>query len=230
MQNFRLGWIEACVRYAGRFGAREKVGYQQFFGISEASASRDQEAFQRYFEHRHMIEIFRKRPDGRPAGGRLTLIDDVELVPDIQFPSMPSIDRWLEDIFGRSRFEQTGIFRADPHQHVMRFVIQGIEDRRVLSIAYHSRSGDSIRKISPHVIVKVAGRYHVRAYDHAKNDYRDFVLVRILNATHSDSEHERYTDAALDEDWHCHVEVVVQCRASTTLSAGDNHLGRFSGR
>jgi len=177
-----------------------------------------------------MIEIFRKRPDGRPAGGRLTLIDDVELVPDIQFPSMPSIDRWLEDIFGRSRFEQTGIFRADPHQHVMRFVIQGIEDRRVLSIAYHSRSGDSIRKISPHVIVKVAGRYHVRAYDHAKNDYRDFVLVRILNATHSDSEHERYTDAALDEDWHCHVEVVVQCRASTTLSAGDNHLGRFSGR
>ena len=221
MQGFRLGWVEACVRYAGRFGAREKVVFQQLFGVSEASASRDQEAFQRRFEHLHQHEVFIKHSDGRLVGGRLTLIDDVELVADIQFPSMPSIDRWLEDMFGRSRFEQTVLLRSDPHQHILRVVIQGIEDRRVLSIAYHSRSGNSIRKISPHVIVKVVGRYHVRAYDHAKNDYRDFVLARILSATHSQSEREGYIDGALDKDWQCHVDIMVQAKSAET-----GHLSR----
>lgn len=222
MEKFRFGWIEASLRYAGRFGIREKAGYKQLFEISEATVSRDQDRFWPIFEEAQAAAVFKKNPDGSLPGRRLVLLDAVKLAPEPQFPSMPTPEVWLNSIFSSGKFENAPVVRALPDESVFRSVVQGIEDRAALSIAYHSRRQESLRRISPHALVWVADRIHVRAFDHSTNEYRDFVLSRILRATLLPPTQGRYIDASADKAWHQFLELTVQAKRVTSapLSKG----------
>lgn len=222
MENFRFGWIEASLRYAGRFGVREKAGYKELFGISEATVSRDQDKFWPIFEEAQATTIFKRNADGSLKGRRLVLMEAVKLTPEPQFPSMPTPEVWLSAIFSSGKFEPAPAIRASPDERVLRNIVQGIEDRAALNIAYHSRRQESLRRISPHALVWVAGRLHVRAYDHSTNEYRDFVLSRVLRATLLLQERGPYVDSHEDKDWHRSTEITVHAkhRESTTPSKG----------
>lgn len=53
----------------------------------------------------------------------------------------------------------------------------------VLRIRYVSlSSGETVREIVPHTLVDSGLRWHVRAYDRAHGEFRDFVLTRIAQA------------------------------------------------
>jgi len=64
---------------------------------------------------------------------------------------------------------------------VVREVVLAILRERPLSILYRSRkSPEGVQHlISPHTIVDVAGRYHVRAFDHHSGRWSDFVMTRM---------------------------------------------------
>jgi len=214
MKDYRLGWIESCVRYGGRFGPREKVVFCDIFNVSEASASRDQALFQSEFEAFQGQEIFKRTPEGRPLGGKLALRPDVRLKSEMRFSSAPSMDRWLEEMFGPGRFEQAAVMRKQPDPEVLRAVLQGIEDRIPVVIHYLSRKREAVRRVSPHVLVKVADRYHVRAFDHANNRPGDFVLSRILHA-HLDSDGgSGFVGLEDDRGWNTFVEIRVTAKTN----------------
>lgn len=41
----RFAWIEASLRYSGRFATPEKKAYRDLFGLTDSMVSRDQDGF-----------------------------------------------------------------------------------------------------------------------------------------------------------------------------------------
>lgn len=204
------GWIEAAVRYSGTFGPQEKVIYQQIFSVSEPTTSRHQAEFADQFEAAYGASVFSREADRRLSKGRLTLLEEATLPDTPVFEKMPPLERWLQDALG-NRYVEVEIRRSTPRQVIVRSVLQSIWSRAPLRILYHSRGGTRERVISPHAIVKAAGRLHVRAYDHLRNEARDFVLSRIETAILA-AEGGRYVGVEHDRSWHQVRIVVIEAR------------------
>ena len=77
-------------------------------------------------------------------------------------------------------------------------VLEALRRETVAEIEYWSKQGTRRRCISPHHLVSAAGRYHVRAYCHAVEQFRDFVLSRIVHAAPTG---EAWVSGAADSDW-----------------------------
>lgn len=203
----QLGWIEAAIRYAGRFHAAEKRAYREIFGLSEPSVSRRQARFVDVFERACGHKVFARSVAGRLQGGALCLKNDVVLPRQHVFARVPRAERWLEDALGQVRYQAFEITRADPDPDVLRAIVRAIQDKRSLGITYHSRRERSQRSISPHVIVKVAGRMHVRGWDHARNDYMDFVITRISQTFNVD---DAFVVRSHDKEWSNFADLIIE--------------------
>ncbi len=175
-----LAWIEASIRYAGRFSKNEKATYGEIFGLTGATISRHQAEFQAFFEEFCGGEVFERDPAGRVRGGKLVLESGVSIPAEFAFEGVPSLDQWLPQALGK-RYLDAPSLRSEPPLWILRILVAAILQRTPVFIAYQSRTRSSERLISPLVIVKVAGRHHVRAWDHSTNEPRDFVLSRITH-------------------------------------------------
>lgn len=93
-----------------------------------------------------------------------------------------------------------------PRSEIQDRISSAIRGRMALRLTYNSTTtGNRSALISPHHIVHAIGRSHVRAYDHDRNAFRDFVLVRmdrVLTATDI-----TYVSDDTDKDWHDVIEV-----------------------
>lgn len=203
-----FGWIEASLRYGGVFGSAEKTTYRQVFGLSEGSVSRHQAEFEILFEEA-CGKVFARDRGSRVQGGKLILEGHAELPEKPVFSTMPSLDRWLQENLGGSGYFEEDIRRRDPDLWILRPVIRSIRSRTPLSVAYHSRKADTNRVVSPHAIVRVKGRLHIRAYDHLSNDYRDFVLTRITKAA-LDPRAGKYVGAEKDIIWRRFSTIMIE--------------------
>lgn len=89
-----------------------------------------------------------------------------------------------------------------PSPQTLAQITRAIHGRRKLRVGYRSLSGrDSAgdRLIEPHTLVDTGLRWHVRAYDEAHCEFRDFVLSRVVEAECRDVAAE--SSAEYDEDW-----------------------------
>lgn len=213
-KNAYFSWIEGCLQYGGRFGPFEKAVYCQRFGVSEPSASRHQAEFAEIYEASCNV-TFARSAEGRLRGGKL--VPETELPKTPVFSEMPSLERWLEDCFGGARFFNVEIPRRDPEPWILRAIIQSMRSKSPVLIDYHSRTGDSRRIVSPHALVKIVGRIHMRAFDHSRNDFADFVLSRVTAATLN--EQMPFIGNEHDKAWQRFETVVVQAANSTDGAA-----------
>ena len=198
----RLGWVTSCLRFAGRFGPKEKKALMSVLGVSEATISRDQAA------------LFGMLPDDDGAvhmqGGKLEVVDPASLrLPDGLVE--PSLGEWLKVMLGSRHVVMLGPERAEPGRDTIRAILKSMEDRRALFIRYASRRTlePTWRPVSPHAVVDVAGRYHARCFDHLKGRYSDFVLTRVLAATFERSDTPEYVDGRVDKEWSRVVELRI---------------------
>jgi hypothetical protein len=209
----RLAWIEACLRLSGRFGIKEKKAYRDRFGLTDGMVSRDQGAFIRLLHARcgHNIVVkFR---------GKLSIGDGATLPAAPVFLPQPKTTDWLEELLGEHYEVVEPIQRAEPATWVLREIAQAISDKRTLRLRYHSRHRDaSDRVVSPHTIVHVAGRLHVRAWDHGPNAPRDLVLTRISAIARAE-ELQEYVGPEHDRDWHERVVLQIRLRGGESLDA-----------
>lgn len=95
-------------------------------------------------------------------------------------------------------------------------LLQSIAERAKLRIRYQSIARDEPqeRYISPHAFGYDGVRWHVRAYCHLREGFRDFVLGRILSPgapVASD------VDSSQDREWHTNVDLVLKPDDSLTL-------------
>lgn len=218
----RLSWIEASLRFAGHFGAAEKKAYRDRFDLTDGMVSRDQDSFLRSFNDAGGSGVIKER-------GRLRLVDAAALPPGPFFPPLPKTTDWLEDVFG-PHFEMVPpVRRAEPSHAVLREVVQALSERRPLRFHYQPRHGSArIRHVSPHVIVHVAGRLHLRGWDHERNAPRDFVLSRIV-AVGQPGKLRGYVGQEYDREWSETVRIEVLLREGEELAAvrPDYNLDEF---
>jgi hypothetical protein len=196
----RFGWIEGCLRYGGAFGVWEKKRYAYEFRLSPGQVSKDQKEF--------AIEM------NRVAGetfidvvkGRIVLVGEMPAKPRFV---LPPHDIWLRVMIDDAYEVVPPIERAQPANHVLRAVVEGIQSKHPVQVRYYSRSqGMTTRTLSLHTLVFVVGRHHVRAYDHQKTRYADFVLSRI-DICAPDTSGTRYVGKEQDSDWHSLVKVEI---------------------
>ena len=83
-------------------------------------------------------------------------------------------------------------------------MVQGIRERKVLSIQYLSKSSADFprwRFVSPHALIQVSGRYHALCWDHEVGGERDFVLTRVRAAIFGTAKDPAYHAASPDGSW-----------------------------
>lgn len=92
---------------------------------------------------------------------------------------------------------------------ILRTVVQAIKYNQIVSVDYRSFNNPqpgNTRLISPHAFGTDGSRWHVRAYCHTDNKFKDFVLGRIAEASMaSDSD----IDVNCDRQWFNYVDVVI---------------------
>ena len=87
--------------------------------------------------------------------------------------------------------------------------IQGaIREKTGLRVRYQSftRAAPSERVLSPHAFAHDGHRWHVRAFCHLRESFRDFVLGRILSVERTE---QAGRDGSKDEAWHNMVRLVL---------------------
>lgn len=92
---------------------------------------------------------------------------------------------------------------------VLRTLVQAIKNKQVVSVDYRSfnnpQAGNT-RLISPHAFGTDGSRWHVRAFCHESNSFKDFVLGRIASAVMGS---ESDIDVNSDHKWLNYAEVVI---------------------
>ena len=116
----------------------------------------------------------------------------------------PSIDTWLE----RSRLAGLAVevlptLDRPLDADLMARLYRAIRDRKTVNVAYQTmnRASAEDRAITPTAFVSDGQRWHVRAYCHVREAYRDFVLSRIaLSADQADVGVEA-AELPIDSEW-----------------------------
>lgn len=223
----RLGWIELMIRTTSGFGGAEKKACQALFRVSDAGLSTDQVRFVEGFNEAHgktVVEI---------TAGKIVLRPKAELLPDPVF-TLPSSDEVLQSTIGARLSVCSPVARREPDPGVAMALAQGIQRQLTVLLDYLSRTeaGEPFaRVVSPHSVVWVAGRYHLRAYDHSWNRWADFVLSRIVHCSVVEGSEDRHRPASGDADWHEMVKVEIFSRtmpmpAGVGREYGINETGR----
>lgn len=91
---------------------------------------------------------------------------------------------------------------------VLKSVLAAINEKQKLYICYQSMSSPEpkARWISPHSLAFDEFRWHVRAFCHIDNTYKDFVLGRIISIL----ENEPSTiDSITDSEWHKFIPIHI---------------------
>jgi predicted DNA-binding transcriptional regulator YafY len=91
---------------------------------------------------------------------------------------------------------------------ILKKVINSIRDKKAIQIQYQSltRPSPMWRWISPHAFVYDGFRWHVRAHCEIRNEFRDFVLGRIISVN---DEKKRNIDPADDRNWNLFITIKI---------------------
>lgn len=205
-QERRLEFIDFRLQWEGRVNRSDLV---DFFGISIPQASLD---FARYFK----IAPHNARYDH----GAKSYIPTLKFSP---IASPASSERYLSEVFGllsgtvprelsylgwmppvdTARFPLRQVRGA-----LLRRVLRAIRSRRSLTVEYQSmsRPEPAQRTLSPHAIAYDGFRWHMRAFCHQHDDFRDFVFARVLTVV---GEAASEVEPTADSAWHTSVQLVL---------------------
>lgn len=107
-----------------------------------------------------------------------------------------------------------------PDEKILKSILEAINREKVLEVTYVSMNSgrDERREIVPHALCSDGKRWHTRAWDLSKAEYRDFVIGRILSAKVLKQPEEKIP---LDDDWVAICEIVVSPASSLSNEASD---------
>lgn len=83
---------------------------------------------------------------------------------------------------------------------ILRVVHQAIREKRQIQVGYQSLSSEPrLLVLEPHTLVFNGFRWHIRAYSHEHDGYRDFVLARFISLPELTESAEHFVEN--DKDW-----------------------------
>ncbi len=205
-QERRIEFIDFRLQWDGRVNRSDLI---EFFRISVPQASLD---FARYLElapqnieYDRSEKAYLATPQFRPVvatGEAQGYLNQLLGVSSQVLERETSFLGWTPPL-GAVKFPGRQIEAS-----VLRKVLAAIRRKRMLKVEYQSmnRPNPTVRGISPHAVGFDGFRWHVRAYCHERNDFRDFVFARILNVA---SEEESTADPLNDAAWINILDVVL---------------------
>ena len=205
-QERRLEFIDFRLLWDGRVNRPDLV---HFFSISVPQASLDLAKYRElapqntvydgtqrtYLATESFVPVF-ARFSAEGYLGRLLAIEAGMLEPNSTFLG------WRPPV---------GVVR-DPSREVdpavLRSILVAIREHRTVLANYQSMTSPDpkSRKITPHAIAFDGSRWHVRAYCHTHNDFRDFVLARVSKIS---MDEKSQVDGSEDSEWNREIEVVI---------------------
>lgn len=188
----RLMHLERCLFWRGELQRADLI---DAFGINPIQAAKDFRTYMERFPDNMEYNKSRRRylplPGFAPKLIEPKTLDefagiDSPLVPVASWP-LPSR-------------------RATPQ--VLQSMVAAVRERQKIEVQYQSMTGEkpSWRWLSPHAFASDGERWHVRAFCHTRNEFRDFVLGRILATRHIKNSDKDPSD---DNDWTTVVDVLV---------------------
>jgi len=190
-QKDRLAFIELHLQYFGEIQRQDLVAR---FGIQTAAATRDLALYRGLAGQNVVFDTRTKR------------YFLAETFKPLFTQQTDRVLAWLTQGFGdgepaplRSAVSCEIPARiTQPPLDTLAAVTRAIHKQAALKVTYHSiSSGKTQREIVPHALIDTGLRWHVRAFDRKTQDFRDFVIARIVNpvlvadADRAPAEHER---------------------------------------
>jgi hypothetical protein len=205
-QERRLQFIDFRLQWEGRINRRDIT---EFFKISVPQASAD---ISRYTE----LARGNLRYDTKSR----TYVATAEFTPHFEITGakqylaqLLALERGIlgkDQVFLSSRppIASVPLPSRTIEAKTLALVLRAIAGRGMLQIRYQSiaRDEEQTRYISPHAFGYDGVRWHVRAYCHLREGFRDFVFGRIFSAGRSVASS---IDPASDEEWHTNVDLVL---------------------
>jgi WYL domain len=188
----RLMHLERCLFWRGELQRADLI---DAFGINPIQAAKD---FRTYMErYPDNMEYNKSRRRYLPLPGfapKLIEPKTLDEFASIESPLVPVASWPLPNR------------RATPQ--VLQAMVAAVRERQKIEVQYQSMTGEkpTWRWLSPHAFASDGERWHVRAYCHTRNEFRDFVLGRILTTRHIKGSE---VDSAADHDWTTYVDVRV---------------------
>ncbi|RCW69214.1 helix-turn-helix transcriptional regulator [Pseudorhodoferax soli] len=205
-QERRLEFIDFRLRWDGRLNRSDLT---DFFGISVPQASLD---IARYTElapanltYDRSSRVYMASANFSPcfdtSDAHRYVNELLAQVSGIQ-PGPGSFLAWAPTVAAVPSPGRT--FRLD----VLTALLQAIREGSALGVLYQSmsRPKPTVRTLTPHALAHDGFRWHVRAYCHTRNAFRDFVLARMLRV---DGFQPAAADAIEDQEWHTIVPLVL---------------------
>ena len=173
--EFRLFWE----------GGVNRSDITDMFDVSVPQASKDLTLYQERAPHNALYDKSAKRYVASEQFEPHFLKPD----PDGYLSRLRSVAEGLIDLSDSwvTEFPDTDIAltpRRDSDSAVLRTVLSAVRDNRSIDVHYQSMSKDRPdpiwRRITPHAFGYDGFRWHVRAYCHVTDKFKDFLLPRIL--------------------------------------------------
>jgi predicted DNA-binding transcriptional regulator YafY len=197
----RLEEIEHCLFWGG-FLSRGNLTNK--FGISVQQASADISMYQSLapdsINFNRSTRRYEPNKNFSPA-----LID----------PSISDYFEWKNNSV--SKIEYVSMPLRNVELPSLRIIANTIYQNKSIEIDYQSMSTEKLsrRRITPHTVVFDGFRYHIRAYCHMRNNFRDFVLGRICRATNFDFPGKTKLE---DDNWNTRIPLRLGTHPELTLS------------
>jgi hypothetical protein len=207
-QDRRLEFIDFRLRWDGRLNRSDLMA---FFGISVPQASMD---IARYTELAPYNLVYDRSARVYVAAEHFSPL----------YPSS-SPSRFLNELLAI----ESGVVEAEAsfvgwrppialmpvpgrafHAATLAVLLKAVREHSSLSVLYQSMSspktGPEWRTLSPHAFAHDGFRWHVRAYCHKHNDFRDFVIARMLEVRPADAKGPTPEE---DVKWQTQVRLVL---------------------
>jgi hypothetical protein len=205
-QERRLEFIDYRLRWDGVINRSDLTS---FFGISVPQASLD-------------LSEYAKRAPGNLEYDSSTKVYRAASLFEPVF-SVSALERYLEDLLRVAVSPEVpyGTFlgwhpsvAAVPRpwrrldSNIVISVVRAIKQSLALRVHYQKFSDTSpaARTLTPHALVSDGFRWHMRAYCHNKDEFRDFLLSRILKIEGAEVDKSRSEE---DHAWHRVVRLVL---------------------
>lgn len=189
----RMEHIERCLFWKGELQRADLVDR---FGVNPAQAATDFSTYMAMAPGNMDYNKSRKRYVPHPG-----------FAP--RFIEPTSLDEFVGVVSPLVQAEVWPLPQRQASSETLQAVVRAIRLREALEVCYQSMTDPkpSWRWLSPHAFASDGERWHVRAFCHKREEFRDFVLGRIIATRNS-----RPTDIAADQDidWHTFVTVIVK--------------------
>ncbi len=198
-QHQRLYFIDFRLMFVGSFSRSEVV---QHFKLGLSAATRDinlykelasqnlryDNADKRYFKTADFKPLFSHDKESVLTRLSSAQSDQTNIIYGIDLPFEAPSQLVIPDV------------------NLLAVLTQATLNNKAVDIEYVSLSSDQRqRTIVPHSIVDNGLRWHARAFDFDSNEFKDFVITRVINARLSDKEITKVQKVESDQQWNQQV-------------------------